>query len=1068
MSFGKSRVQYNHWFWNFYRFNEFDIYYYGEKDLSIFTAKTAIKEKEDIEKSLDFRMDGRIQFFIFNKLSDMKQSNIGLEPDEQYNTGGVTNIVGRKVMLYFDGDHEKFKQQIRKGIAQIEINELLYGGDIKDMVQNAAMLNLPEWYIQGLISYFSVKWNVTIDNRVRDGILSGRYKKFNRLSGPDAAYAGHSIWNYIAEVYGESSIANIVYMTRINKNSEGGFLFVIGSPLKYLTSAWLHHYQKKYENADSIRTIPLEKPVRRSRAKFIYSQLKISPDARYVAYTTNEIGKYKIWIYDLEKKKRIRVEKGGYKSIVYETDQSFPILTWHPNGKVLSVVREKKGKIWLGNYTLEQKKYEENPLFNFEKVLDASYSEDGANLVLSAVIKSQSDIFVYNLRTHTFEQITKDFYDDFNPKFMAKSKQIVFSSNRINDSLNVDKADTLPANNNTNIFIYDYWNRSKVLKRVTNTPGANESHPLPIDSTNILYLSDNNGIVNRYKAVLDSAISFVDTAEHYRFIAVSEPVANYSRNVISHDINSKRNKYAETIYTKGKYQMYLGTLSEKTVPLAIHELPNTGYQNSAIAGAKKETSTDARTEHDAAPVPKITSISKDEEDLPVIADTNSIDINNYNFQNEVPRSKRKKKPKQEKADEPAVMVMDSGSVKQPKFRLPKLRIYETAFSTNYVVTQLDNSLLNSAYQAYTGGGGFYNPPLNTFLKIGISDLLEDYRMSGGARLSYNLQSNEYFFNYENLKKRLDKQLLYYQGARELENTGFIAKIRTHEIKYINKWPFSDISSIRGSVSYRNDQTVYLSTDKQTLMEPNVTAHWAGLKGEYVFDNVIKRELNFYNGTRFKAFAELFKQANKSKTTLVVLGLDCRNYLKIHREIIWANRIAASTSFGSQKLIYFMGGVDNEFLTGPEFDNSTNIDNTQNYAYQALATNMRGFTQNIRNGNSFVLVNSELRIPIFRYLYSRPIKSDFIRNMQVVGFGDAGTAWIGKSPYSSNNTVNRQVINNKPLVITLTTQRDPFIAGYGWGLRSRVFGYFVRTDWAWGIAEGVIRPRIFYLSLSLDF
>ena len=125
--------------------------------MSVFTAKTALLEKEDIERSLDFRMDGRIQFFIFNKLSDLKQSNIGLVSDDQYNTGGVTHIVGRKILLHFDGDHEKFKQQIRKGIAQIEINELLYGGDIKDMVQNAAMLNLPDWFVQGLTSYYAKK-----------------------------------------------------------------------------------------------------------------------------------------------------------------------------------------------------------------------------------------------------------------------------------------------------------------------------------------------------------------------------------------------------------------------------------------------------------------------------------------------------------------------------------------------------------------------------------------------------------------------------------------------------------------------------------------------------------------------------------------------------------------------------------------------------------------------------------------------------------------------------------------------------------------------------------------------
>ncbi|MEZ5146178.1 MAG: hypothetical protein R2759_03550 [Bacteroidales bacterium] len=42
--------------------------------------------------------------------------------------------------------------------------------------------------------------------------LSGRFDKFNQLTGTEATYAGHAFWRYIAEKYGESSISNIIYM----------------------------------------------------------------------------------------------------------------------------------------------------------------------------------------------------------------------------------------------------------------------------------------------------------------------------------------------------------------------------------------------------------------------------------------------------------------------------------------------------------------------------------------------------------------------------------------------------------------------------------------------------------------------------------------------------------------------------------------------------------------------------------------------------------------------------------------------------------------------------------------
>ncbi len=42
-------------------------------------------------------------------------------------------------------------------------------------------------------------------------------------------------------------------------------------------------------------------------------------------------------------------------------------------------------------------------------------------------------------------------------------------------------------------------------------------------------------------------------------------------------------------------------------------------------------------------------------------------------------------------------------------------------------------------------------------KIGANDLFEDYKITGGFRLSPDFDANEYLLSFENLKKRLDKQ-----------------------------------------------------------------------------------------------------------------------------------------------------------------------------------------------------------------------------------------------------------------------------------------------------------------------
>ncbi len=83
-----------------------------------FVGKNADKEIEEVEKLFDYRTNGRLQFMIFNRYSDLKQTNIGLEGDEMIgNTGGLTRVMGNKVLIYFDGDHEHLRQQIRAGVS---------------------------------------------------------------------------------------------------------------------------------------------------------------------------------------------------------------------------------------------------------------------------------------------------------------------------------------------------------------------------------------------------------------------------------------------------------------------------------------------------------------------------------------------------------------------------------------------------------------------------------------------------------------------------------------------------------------------------------------------------------------------------------------------------------------------------------------------------------------------------------------------------------------------------------------------------------------------------------------
>jgi len=111
----------------------------------------------------------------------------------------------------------------------------------------------------------------------------------------------------------------------------------------------------------------------------------------------------------------------------------------------------------------------------------------------------------------------------------------------------------------------------------------------------------------------------------------------------------------------------------------------------------------------------------------------------------------------------------------------------------------------------------------------------------------------------------------------------------------------------------------------------------------------------------------------------------------------------------------------------------------------------------------------LRVPIFRHIFSDQIRYDFLREFQVVGFFDSGTAWHGLSPYSPENPINSaQFESGESVIINVQYFRDPLVLGYGFGFRSSVFGYFVKMDFARGIETRATLPLRVHLSLGTDF
>jgi hypothetical protein len=133
-------------------------------------------------------------------------------------TGGITKLVNNKMLVYFDGNHENLRRQIRQGIAQVLVQNVLFGDDLGEFAANQTLLDLPKWLTDGYIEYAAEEWTTDRDDQLKNALLGGEYKNFYHLAYAKPELAGHAFWFYFGNKYGKAKTTYLLYLSRIYRN----------------------------------------------------------------------------------------------------------------------------------------------------------------------------------------------------------------------------------------------------------------------------------------------------------------------------------------------------------------------------------------------------------------------------------------------------------------------------------------------------------------------------------------------------------------------------------------------------------------------------------------------------------------------------------------------------------------------------------------------------------------------------------------------------------------------------------------------------------------------------------
>ncbi|MFZ9044660.1 MAG: translocation protein TolB [Cyclobacteriaceae bacterium] len=1072
--FGQNRIQYKAFDWIYYSTNHFDIYYYdGGNEYADQAIGFLEDEFNNITDLLGYAPYSKTKIFIYNSIHDLQQSNVGID-GAAFNIGGQTDFIKLQIEIAHPGTAIEFKQELVYKLSRKLIEEMLFGGSLAEIFQSSYLLNLPRWFVDGAARYLAYGWSSDMDDYIRNYLTNKEVKKLIKVDGELAGLVGQAVWNYIAINYGKSNVSNILNLTRIIRNEENSIASTLGMTYKQFNLQWQQYYlniQNEIQN-DYIGPGIEEVVVSANNASLKYKNVRLNSTATKIAYSQNDLGRYKIFVYDLETKENVKIQTGGIRAKGQKVDYNMPLLDW-VDDETLGMIYFKRGFLYLSTYNLSTKESVDKPLTRFNKVKAFSFNENGRLAVLSGDIDGNSDIYLISMRRNAIRRITDDIYDDEDPIFVPGTASIIFSSNRPADTLNITDVEIEELDNNFNLYLYDLDTTANTYYRITNTL-SRDVRPAAQSPYEVYYLSDQRGITNLFK------YSFIDSTY--------QQITNFDRAVKDYDLNFAFGKILFLMLDNGRDKVYLdqsfdieqSIFSPQTARQRFIQAQYVAdlYNERQIQKVQKREQEPSETPViDVVDAISNISITPNEEDSLKAIDP-GIDPNRFSFESTT--------------ETPSEEVIDTDNYRFSEVTdVAKYR--PESFFTNYNRLEVTSEVIGPIN--YEPRFSFSNLTTSfaidqirgfgAVLETNITDVLGNYNLSGGGLIMTDFSDGDLFAEFNYLKYRIDFKLridgkrYYFENNNEniLRQSYQLNRIEAGAALPLTNWLRVEFNPHFTHTSFNNLQFTAVINRGIEDFASDRSVTFAGFTARSVFDNTLERGYNITQGTKGLIEFTVNQGISDLNESFSRLRVDLRHYQPVHRELTFATRLFYGESFGTNKQNFLIGGVPN-WLLSQTFQHPTgdplfvaNDVNNSGVLFSEFVTNMRGFDFNQRFGHSTFLFNAELRLPVFQYLARAPVSSTFLRNFSLISFFDFGSAWTGPIPLTretSSNIIKYPATESSIFSAQISNFKNPWLASYGLGLRTVLLGYYVKLDYVIPVEEFISQDRRYLLSIGLDF
>ena len=1082
--FGKNKVRYKDFEWNYIQTRRFDIYFYEDAYATSQFAATVLESAYvEISRELNYRIQRRIPVFIYNSHNDFQQTNI-MPALIGEGTGGFTEVFKNRVVTPFNGSYESFRHVLHHELTHAVTFDMLYGNAFSSLVSRQRLFRMPLWLAEGYAEFSSRHgWDHASDMWMRDATINGYLVPPIYLTGYNAYREGQALIKYIVDKYGEDKLGQLFKKGKVYLSMKKALEKSIGIDEEQLWKDFSKEMKCRYwpeiANRKEAEEIARKLTDAHKDGSYFNEKPVFTPEGDKLAIFTDRSDFTEIVLISVDDGRIVKRLVRGSRSGDVESLHSYVSgMSFSPDGSQLVFVAKSNGRESLFFYDLIEGKVHKKKRLDYYNLLSPAWSPDGRKIAFSALKANMRDIFIYDVESDLIEQVTEDRYDDVSPGWYPDSKHLIFSSDRPHpqnpeyDSLQhpyVRPGAFMPGD-----FEYGSYNLFKMsvadhgITPLDVGPGQNILPSVSPDGSKIAFISSRNGIDNIY-------IALAESEEHF---AVTDILTGVSYLSWSPD----GSKLAFEAFYRGAFDIFVleelapvgedGILTPTAFMRGEYDLP--------FADATDGESTDEETSDSLSAALLEYEIEKDY--ISYVVDTSASDPSDSTAV-ERPGAHADSLAAGKAADETDSVATGSGihdgeyvyvsdetedpldpflrdipgdSAGQLSMPIHEEPVY---FDSIPPPTEGGNYDIHKYKVKFTPdyvGGGF---GYDTFFGLRgqtvfmFSDYLGNHQIILVTDLVNTIdQSNIQAYYFNSLKRTGFGVGLFHSKNFYLDNNDFLFSDRFYGMQLFATRPFSMFSRLEASLSQSFIDREYY--DRPLDIRDNRSSKVTTATLGYVTDNILWGITGPLNGRRARLAVETgIDIFNTKNIESYAVDLDYRRYWHFGNLYSLALRASGGMSFGRTPKRYFVGGTTN-WIGNRTLD--AEVYDVENLYFADVITPLRGVEYYDLSGNRYGLLNVEFRYPMIDYFGMRFPMPLVISRVGGAIFLDIGSAWDGSDFKGGTSEGGRCRLND-------------IKTGFGFGMRANLGFILLRYDLAWATDFYDVSDKpSYYFSIGTDF